>query len=202
MRRLTRLSFGYPVPQRISQARLENLVALFLEEPSGGLRALAVSAALFRTLGEAFRLFSKVQSQGINEADSASGVPGDVMCFDHDGRVCLAVEIKDTNLTLAHVQEASRKAKQSSDDLSNVLFAVPGIRQGDAPGIKVLTLRNWAEGLNIYDVTISALLRSTFVLLQESWRVRLVREIGNDLDERQNQLSRRAWHDLLSQEEP
>ena len=51
----------------------------------------------------------------------------------------------------------------------------------------MLTHRNWAEGLNIYDVTIPALLGTTLVLLEESWRVRLVREIGNELDERQNQ---------------
>ena len=202
VRRLTQQSFDYPIPQRISQARLESLVMSFLGESSGGLRPLAVAAALFRTLGEGFRLFSRVRSQGINEADSASGVPGDVMCFDHDGNICLAVEVKDTNLTLAHLQEASRKAKQFSDGLSNFLFAVPGIRKDDARDIKVLTHRNWAEGLNIYDVTIPALLGATLVLLEESWRVRLVREIGNELDERQNQPSRRAWHDLLSEEEP
>ena len=201
VRRLTLQSFAYPIPKRVSQARLESLVAAFLGEPSGGLRPLAVSAALFRTLGEAFRLFSEVRSQGINEADSASGMPGDVMCFDHDGNIYLAVEVKDTNLTLAHVQEASRKAKQSKDVLSNFLFAVPGIRQDHVPAIKVLTHLNWTEGLSIYTATIPALLGTTLVLLDESWRVRLVREIGNELDKRQNQPSRRAWFDLLSQEE-
>lgn len=201
VRRLAQQSFSYPIPQRISQARLEGIVSSFLGEPSGGLRPLAISAALLRTLGEGFRLFSEVRSQGINEADAASGMPGDVMCYDHEGRIRLAVEVKDTHLTLAQVQEASRKAKQSSDGLSNFLFAVPGIQERDSAGIKVMTHRNWAEGLNLYAVTIPALIGAAFVLLEESWRVRFLREIGNELDERQNQSARRAWNDLLSQEE-
>ena len=202
VRRLARQSFSYPIPRRISQARLEGIVASFLGEPSGGLRPLTVSAALFRTLGEGFRLFSEVRSQGINEADAASGMPGDIVCYDHEGRILLAVEVKDTHLTLAHVQEASRKAKQSSDGLSNFLFAVPSIQARDSAGIKVLTHRNWTEGLNLYAVTIPALIGTALVLLEESWRIRFLREIGNELDERQNQSARRAWNDLLSQEEP
>lgn len=198
-RRLAKQSFTYPIPQRISQAELEKIVASFLGEPSGGLRPLAVSAALFRVLGEAFRLFSEIRSKGINEADSASGVPGDVMCLDGDGNISLAVEVKDTSLTLAHVQEANLKAKQSSDGLSNFLFAVPGIRQDDAINITMLTHRSWGEGLNIYNISLPALLGATLILLDESWRVRLVVEIGKELDERQNQPSRRAWYDLLNQ---
>ena len=129
-------------------------------------------------------------------------MPGDIVCYDHEGRILLAVEVKDTHLTLAHVQEASRKAKQSSDGLSNFLFAVPSIQARDSAGIKVLTHRNWAEGLNLYAVTIPALISTALVLLEESWRIRFLREIGNELDERQNQSARRAWNDLLSQEEP
>lgn len=202
VRRLVMQSFAYPIPQRLSQAHLESLVTAFLGEPSGGLRPLAVSSALFRTFGEAFQLFSEIRSQGINEADSASDVPGDITCFNHDGNVCLVVEVKDTNLTLSHIQEASLKAKQSGDSLANFLFAVPGVRPSDAPSIRDLTYRNWAEGLNIYHATIPELLSATLVLLDESWRVRLVREIGSELDDRGNQLARRAWFDQLNQEMP
>ena len=113
----------------------------------------------------------------------------------------MAVEVKDANLTMAHIQEASRKTKQSMDSLSNFLFAVPETRQDDARGIQVLTYCNWSEGLNIYATTIPALVSATLIPLHESWRVRFVREIGNELDGRQNQPARRAWFKLLSQEE-
>ena len=196
-RRLTLQSFSYPVPQRISQARLEDLVASFLAEPSGGLRPLAVTAALFKTIGTAFQLFSEVRSQGINEADSATGVPGDIICIDQSGDVCLAVEVKDVSLKLAHIQEASRKAKQSGNNLSGFLFAAPGLQQADSDRFKALTHQNWAEGLNIYTVTIEALLGTTLVLLHESWRVKFVRELCRELDDRQNQPARRGWFELL-----
>ena len=108
---------------------------------------------------------------------------------------------RDARLTLAHVQEASRKAKRSSDGLSNFLFAVPGIQERDSAGIEDLTHRSWAEGLNLYAVTIPALIGTAFVLLEESWRVRFLREIGNELDERGNQPARQAWDNLLRREE-
>lgn len=201
VRRLARQSFSYPIPQRISQFHLERLVLEFISQPSGGLRPLAVSAALFKTLGEGFSLFSDVHSQGINEADAASGMPGDIVCYDQAGRICLAVEVKDVNLTLSHVQEASRKVKQSTDGLSSFLFTVPGIQKRDKEDISEIIRGNWASGLNLYSLTIQTLIGTVFVLLKESWRVRILREIGHELDRRQDQKARRAWYDLLDQEE-
>lgn len=118
-RRQARQQFSCPVPSRISQARLETLVTELLEQPSGGLRPMVVATALFRTLGEGFGLFAVVRSQGVNEADAASGVPGDIVCSDRDENLRLVVEVKDTKLTLAHLQEARLKSKRSDDPVSN-----------------------------------------------------------------------------------
>ena len=123
--RLARQSFGYAIPQRMSLANLEHIVSSFLHVPSGGLRPLAVATALFKTLAEGFSLFTNVESQGVNEADAAAGMPGDIMCYLED-EIRLVVEVKDINLTLAHVRASSRKAKQSGDGLSNLLFRSPG----------------------------------------------------------------------------
>lgn len=201
VRRLARQSFSYPIPHRISQHHLERLVLKFMSQPSGGLRPLAVSAALFKTLGEGFSLFSDVRSQGINEADAASGMPGDIMCHDQAGRVCLAVEVKDVNLTLAHVKEASRKARQSSDGPSSFMLAVPDIQQNGSMDFDEVIRSNWASGLNLYTVAIPTLIGTTFMLLEEGWRVRFLREVGQELDRRQDQKARQAWYDLLNQEE-
>ena len=199
--RLARQAFRYPIPQRISQPQLERIVHTFLSVPSGGLRPLAISAALFRTLGEGFSLFSEVRSQGINEADSASGMPGDIMCYDDTAQIVLAIEVKDANLTLAHVQGASLKAKQASEGLSSFLFAVPATQQSASAEIEEITQRDWASGLNIYTATIPMLIGTVFVLLKEEWRVQFLKEVGCELDERLNQPARRAWHDLLIQED-
>ena len=195
-RRLARQSFGYAVPQRMNLADLREIVSSFLSVSSGGLRPLAVSTALFKTLADGFSLFSRVESQGVNEADAAGGMPGDIMCYQED-EIRLAVEVKDINLTLAHVRASSLKAKQSSEGLSNLLFAVPGIRDQDEADIRELSDTDWASGLNIYTVQIDSMIETAFVLLEEDWRIRLVREIGDELDLRQDQPARRHWHELL-----
>lgn len=196
VRRLARLQFSYSIPGRVSLDQVDSLLADFLSEPSGGLRAMVISAALLRTLGEAFSLFSDVQAQGVNEADAAAGRPGDIMCYS-DGELRLVVEVKDTRLTLAHVQDSSRKAKESSEAFSDLLFASRGVQERDSDAIESFIQRDWAAGLNIYAVEIESLARASFVLLKEEWRVCFLREVGRELDRRQDQSSRLAWRDLL-----
>lgn len=190
-------TFNFPVPQRVSMEQVESLLAAFLDESSGGLRPLAVAAALFRIVSEGFSLFSEVRAQGVNEADAAAGMPGDIVCYSDDG-VVLVVEVKDTGLTLAHVQSSSRKAKQTTKGLSRLLFAVPRIDAKDESEVAALIEREWAGGLDIHSVDIRTLARTVFMLLDEQWRTRFLGEIGNELDKRQDQLARRDWFELLS----
>lgn len=199
-RRLAAQTFSYPIPQRISLPQLQAVLGDFLSSPSGGLRLLAATTALLRTVGKGFSLFSRVESQGINEADTAGGVPGDVICYCHDdpGRICLVAEVKDLKLTLAHVQSSSLKAKQADEGLSNLLFTVPDISEDDRSGIEQLAISEWASGMNIYTASIESLVNSVFVLLSEDWRIQFLRAVGKELDERGDQAARKAWHDLLA----
>ena len=196
-RRLAGQSFKYQIPLRVSLPALRGTLDAFLSEPSGGHRALAMTAALMGTLGEGFSIFARVKAQGVNEADAVSGAPGDVMCYDHDGNMVLAVEVKDRALTLADVRASTRKARESDAALSNLLFAAPGIREQDRSTIHDSTVIAWASGLNVYQADIVELAQSTFVLLGEEWRPALLRRIGDELDARGDHVHRRAWHALL-----
>ena len=197
--RLAEQTFGYAIPQRISLPSMSKMLGTFLDTPSGGFRPLAVTTALLDTIGRAVGLFSHVEAQGINEADAAGGAPGDVLCYCHDDpeRLCLVVEVKDIDLTLAHVQASTRKAKQADVGLTNLLFAVPTVRLSDREAIETLTRREWASGLNVYTTGVVPLMESAFMLLADGWRIDLLRAIGAELDERQDQAARRTWHDLL-----
>ncbi len=199
VRRLSAQAFGYAVPQRVSLPRVQLILDKFLHTPSGGLRPLAVTAALLRTIGDAFSIFSRVESQGVNEADAVGGMPGDVLCYDRvdPERTCLVVEVKDLDLTLAHVQASSLKAKQVDESLTSLLFAVPGVTEAEHGEIRSLVRREWASGLNIYTASIRSLVDATFVLLDDSFRVRLLRAIGDEIDDRRNQAARKGWHDVL-----
>ena len=195
-RMLAAQQITYPIPQRISLQQLMEMLSAFLGTSSGGLRPLAVATALFKIIAHGFSLFDEVQSQGVNEADAASGMPGDITCRKA-GELCLVIEVKDQDLTLSDAQSSTRKAKESDTGLTELLFAVPGTRQADADDIQELFRRNFAAGLNIYTIRIQSLVYHVLVLLKEEWRVQFVREIGIELDSRQEQPSRKAWHDLL-----
>ncbi len=197
-RRLAAQSFVYQIPIRVSLPQMIRVLEAFLSDASGGLRPLVVTAALMTILGRGFSLFANVSSQGLNEADSSSGAPGDVMCKDEDGNIILAIEVKDRNLTLADVRSSTQKARASSDPLSNLLFASPSIRDDQREAICETMETAWASGLNISQIGVVDLTYATFSLLSEDWRPRLLREIGAELDSRADHEHRRAWHDLLS----
>lgn len=61
---------------------------------------------------------------------------------------------------------------------------------------KLANSKGVAAGANICTTSIRALVDALF-LLDESWRVGLVREVADELDRRQDQLARKSWHDLL-----
>lgn len=198
-RRLMRQSLEYPVPNRVSLDRLYSLLVDYLAESSHGLRPQVVATALFRVLGEAFGLFDNVAGQGLNEADAATGAPGDIICRNEDGSLVLAVEVKDRTLRLTDLRAAIRKARTS--DLRNLLFTVPSVAASDEEAIRSSIADEWGKGINVYHLPIESLVHSVFVLLDESWRVRLLDAIGVELDSRGAPLdSRERWCALL--EEP
>ena len=196
-RRLEAQSFGYQIPIRVSLPQMLRVLEAFLAEASGGLRPLVVTAAMMDVLGRAFSLFASVSSQGLNEADSSTGAPGDVMCLDDSCNMVLAIEVKDRALTLADVRSSTQKARASKDPLSNLLFAAPSVRDDERDEIRENMETAWASGLNISQIDIVDLANAAFSLLSEKWRPKLLREIGNELDSRADHAHRRAWHDLL-----
>ena len=197
VRRLGKLTIEYPVPLRLALDHLTNLLDSFLNQPSNGLRPLVVTTALMGTLGKAFGLFPRVESQGLNEPDAATGMPADVMCYGPAGDLRLAVEVKDRDLTLVDIDATLAKARRNA--LANVMFTAPGVRQQDEAEVRARVTDEWAMGTNVYRVTIGDIVRSTFALLGEEWRVRFARAIGAELDRRvAEHRHRRDWSDLLT----
>ena len=196
-RRLKNQQVEYPVPLRIGLDHLCEILDRYLEVASGGLRPLVVATALMRTLGKAYSLFSRVESQGVNEADAASGVPGDVMCYGEDDSLALAVEVKGHELTLIGLEATIAKARSSR--VTNVLFATPGLASVDRESIEAKITEEFAQGSNIYQISIRSLARSSFMMLKEDWRVTFLQAVCSELDARSTQPSDRlAFASLLT----
>ena len=181
-RRLREQSVVYPVPRRIGLAQLCSLLDRYLVVSDGGLRPMIVTTALMRTLGEAFSIFTRVESQGLNEADAASGAPGDVSCFGAGEELVLAVEVKGHDLTYVELGATILSAR--STGVTNILFATPGIATADREAIATRIADEFASGSNVHQISINDLVRTTFSLLGEDWRVIFIRAICDELDAR------------------
>jgi hypothetical protein len=83
--------------QRLSIEQYERLLNDMLQVPSGGLLPVCFAVAMFQTLAECFMLDWEIESQGINAADSAAGVGGDIT-IRSGGAVRLAVEVTERQI--------------------------------------------------------------------------------------------------------
>lgn len=78
--------------QRLSLEQYDVLIGNLLHVQSGGLMPVLLAVAMFQTIRDCFELDWEIEWQGINVADRASGVGGDVT-IKRDASVVLAVEI-------------------------------------------------------------------------------------------------------------
>ncbi len=166
-----------------------------MESASGGLRPLVVATALMKIIGTRFSLYTHVDSQGINEADAASSQPGDIMCYGSGGNLILTVEVKDTALSLSAMKSALLKTRAGSSD--NILFTVPTLVERDREAINAEIAREWTMGANVYNVSLDGLVRCLFIFMEDGWRVKFLRAIGQELDRRRAP-DRQDWYELLA----
>ena len=188
------LTVEFDVPQRISLETTAKLIADYLSEQSGGERPQIVTAALMRAIGDRFGIFDRVTRLGINEADSAADSPGDILCYEQDALV-LAVEVKDRALELHDIETAIGKARRSG--VREILFTT-ATTQGNEPLISDRAEREFALGINVYRLSIDALLRVALSIAGESSRVQLLALVGEELNDRVTQPAHKlAWQGLL-----
>ena len=196
--RLRNQTFQYPIPLRISATRTRDILESFLSEQSGGFRPMVVATALMRVLGKGFNLFTHVESQGTNEPDAASGMPGDIICYSESGDIVMAIEVKDRGLTFTDVKTTIRKIQTSDKKLSHLIFMASDIQQSSRDQIRDSVEQAWVSGLNLYHIDLFDLLASGFALLGEKWHPHLLTEIGSELDQRGEHHHRQAWFKILS----
>lgn len=190
------LRFSYPVPPRASLETVLDLARRFVAHKSGGDRAQAVAGALFDVIGLRFGLYASVRRARINASDEASGQAADLECLDADGKVVMAVEVKDRALKLADIEGAIIKTRQR--EIRDLLFAAPRVEPSEAAAIESRIASTFAAGQNLYVADTMDLARSVLALGGESSRTSFLKLIGEHLDLWNTQPShRQAWKGLL-----
>ena len=195
-RRQKFLHFAYPLPPRISLEGTLSLAHQFLEEKSGGDRGLALCGALFDAIGIHFGLYAKVDRARINASDKATGQAADLECVNAEGKVLLAVEVKERTLTLIDVEGTLRKCRQRK--IKDIFFAAPGLKADEQSTLNERIARAFASGQNLYVFNLIDFARSILALGGEPIRLTFLQKVGEHLDLWNTQPShRQAWKRLL-----
>lgn len=197
-RRMEQVAIVYPVPNRVSLEQTRNILHEFLREKTGGLRLQAIAVALFRTIGSLLRLFDRVESNRINAADAATGSAADLECLDSAGRIVFAVEVKDQQLELRHVQDKLPKIREKG--IRELIFLIQGrVAAKEEPAVDDLIRKQFASGQNIYLCPFDAFLEACLVLFGEAGRRVLLQNVGEELDRIKADFQhRKVWQELLS----
>jgi len=195
-RRQQFLHFAYVLPPRISLENTLWLAQRFLEEKSGGDRGLALCGALFDAIGIHFGLYVKVDRARINASDKATGQAADLECVNAEGKVVLAVEVKERTLTLTDVEGTLRKCRQR--EIKDIFFATPRIRADEQPALNERIERVFASGQNLYVFDFFPFARSILALGGDPIRITFLQKVGEHLNLWNTQPShRQAWKRLL-----
>jgi len=196
LRRQQSLRFVYSLPPRISLDDTLYLAQRFLQEKSGGDRGLALCGALFDAIGIHFGLFAKVERARINASDEATGQAADLECVNAEGRVVLAVEVKERILTLTDVEGTLRKCRQRK--IKDIFFAAPGVQKEDQSTLDERIECAFASGQNLYVFDLFWFARSVLALGGEPIRSTFLQKVGEHLDLWNTQPAhRQAWKRLL-----
>ena len=108
--------------ERISLSQYRQLVAGLLARPSGGVLPSFLVLAMTQAIVSRFSLPWKVESQGINVADRASGTGGDITIREGNN-ILLTVEVTERPIDATRVQ-ATFKHKIATAGLSDYVFLV------------------------------------------------------------------------------
>ncbi len=109
--------------QRISLEQYETLIGSLLTTPSGGRLPVVLVVAAFRTIKDFFGKDWAIEYQGINVADGATGVGGDIT-IKNEGRIIFAAEVTERPLERARVV-ATFNTKIAPNGIEDYLFFVP-----------------------------------------------------------------------------
>lgn len=197
--RLAQVVVTYPIPNRASLHQTADLMTQFLSQKTGGARLQSVAVALFKTIGCRFRIFKDVRSNNINAADASTGSAADLECVDETDRVVLAVEVKDRQLELRHVQDKLPGVRQQG--VRELLFLIQGgVAPADTEAVQLLAAREFVTGQNLYVVEWTEFLNACLTLFGEEGRRDLLQAVGKELDERKLDIAhRKGWAELLRQ---
>jgi hypothetical protein len=116
--------------RRISLEQYGSLIEALLSTPSGGRFPVMLVEATFSAIKKTYTLPWAIEVQGINVADRAAGVGGDIV-IRKDGTVVLAVEVTERPVEKSRVM-STFQTKIAPQGIEDYLFLVRGQTDDEA----------------------------------------------------------------------
>jgi len=183
-------------PQRLSLNQYEAVISSLLATPSGGRLPVIMVVSAFKTIKNFFELERwNISWQGINVADKAAGVSGDVTITVHDKTV-LAVEVTERAIDRSRIV-ATFNTKIAPGGIEDYLFFLknPDLSED----IREQSQKYFAQGHEMNFVNIKDWILMTLVTVGNRGREIFLREVLELLEEPgMPQFIKVAWNEQLS----
>ena len=107
--------------QRMSLEQYDQFIGGLLAHPSGGRLPVLLVVATLSCIKEFFGVNWSIVSQGINVADVASGISGDIVITTGDGEILMSIEVTERPIDRSRV-EATFNTKIAPEGIGDYLF--------------------------------------------------------------------------------
>ena len=188
---------GVPLTRvhRMSLEQIAQLSALLLDTPSGGRLPVYMVVATFQAISRRFTLSWDVRWQGINVADSASGVGGDIEVAS-EGSTILVAEVTERTVDRNRIV-ATFNSKVGPHGIMDYLYFVSDPTQPEDAMQQVR--RYFAQGHEINFVVVAEWISAVLATLGSAGRLVYLEALLELIDRDDTPVAvKSAWNDNVS----
>jgi hypothetical protein len=179
---------------RLSLDQYERLLGELLQMQSGGLVPVLLAVAMLRTIKACFDLKWKIEFQGINVSDKASGAGGDIT-VTLDGETILAIEVTERPIERSRVV-STFNTKVVRAGIQDYLFVYSSTTPTEDARTAARTY--FSQGHEINFVQVTEWLTNNLATIGAKCRTTFTKELLSLLDQRNVPASVKiAWNDIV-----
>jgi hypothetical protein len=183
---------------KINRLNLDQYDALFeelLKTKSGGLIPVLLTVAMFKTIKDCYKLDAwKIEWQGINVADKASGVGGDIS-ISENGTLLFAIEVTERPIDKSRVV-STFNTKISPGGIEDYIFVFTGI--SPAKEAKEAATQFFGQGHDVNFVDIKPWLLHNLATMGGNCRGKFTRNFLDLMDTKDvPAVLKVKWNDLV-----
>lgn len=181
--------------QRMSLSQITSLISRLLDTPSGGRLPMYIVVAVLQATNERLGLDWEIRREGINVADAASGLGGDIVVSSRD-RTLLVAEVTEREVDRNRIV-ATFNNKIGPDQIEDYLFFT---RSKDQPAETVEQMRRYfAQGHELSFVVIQDWAEAVLVTIGNPGRTLFIRRMVDLLETADTPASLKvAWNESVN----